>query len=178
MTREEKAQVVAELTDVIDKASGMYFTNFQGMSVLQANTLRAELRKQGIQYKVAKNTLIKLALEKSGKLTDDLSKSLVGQTGIAFGFEDPVAPARVLKEFTEKNADKPALKLAYLEGVTYPGSDLKRVAALPTKQEVMSSIVGSIAAPIAGLAGVLGALQRDIVYLMDAIEKQMQGATA
>jgi large subunit ribosomal protein L10 len=179
MTREEKTQVVAELTEVIGRASGMYFTDFQGMTVEQSTKLRVELRKAGVQYKVAKNTLIKRALDEQGKLTDDIAKSLVGQTGVAFGFDDPVAPARVLRDFIEKNQDKPTLKLAYLEGTTYPGSQLKTVAALPTKLDVMASIVGSIAAPISGLAGVLGALQRDLVYVLDAIEKKRaEGATA
>jgi len=172
MTSEEKAQVVAELTEVIGRASGMYFADFSGMNAEQTTNLRRELRKNGVQFKVAKNTLIRRALQDTGKLTDDLSASLVGQTGVAFGFDDPVAPARVLKDFLEKNDNKPAVKLAYLEGVTYPGSQLKTVAALPTKKDVMASIVGSIAAPISGIAGVLGALQRDLVYLLDAIEKQ------
>jgi large subunit ribosomal protein L10 len=172
MTREEKTQVVAELTEVIGRASGMYFTDFQGMNAAQSTNLRSELRKAGIPFKVAKNTLIRRALQDTGKLTDDLSKALVNQTGVAFGFDDPVAPARVLKDFVEKNGDKPSLKIAYVDGVIYPGSQLKQVAALPTKKDVMAGIVGSIAAPISGLAGVLGALQRDLVYVLDAIEKK------
>ena len=178
MTREEKAQVVAELKEVIDRASGMYFTDFQGMTLSHTTQLRNELRKAGLTYKVAKNTLIRRALDESGKLTEDLSKMLVNQTGVAFGFDDPVAPARVLRDFIDKtratptSPDKPSLKMAYLEGVTYPGSDLKKVAALPTKKDVMSSIVGSLEAPMRGIVGALGALQRDIVYLVDAIEKK------
>ncbi|MEO6941379.1 MAG: 50S ribosomal protein L10 [Candidatus Kapaibacterium sp.] len=172
MTREEKAEVVAELSEVISRASGMYFTDFEGMSVEQSTKLRNELRKAGLSYKVAKNTLLKRALEANGKLPEDLRKALVGQTGVAFGFDDPVAPARILKEFVEKNAEKPALKIAYLEGVTYPGSQLKAVAALPTKKDVMASIVGSLHAPISGICGVLGALQRDLVNVLDAIEKK------
>jgi len=178
MTREEKAQVVAELKEVIDRSSGMYFTDFQGMTVEQTTRLRSELRKAGVTFKVAKNTLIRRALDDSGKLTDDLSAALVNQTGVAFGFDDPVAPARVLRDFNEKNQDKPALKLAYLEGQTYPGKDLKKVAALPTKKDIMASIVGSLAAPMQGIVGVLGALQRDIVYLVDAIEKKKAEAGA
>jgi len=172
MTREEKAQVVAELNEVIGQASGMYFTNFEGMTVEQSTKLRNELRAAGLQYKVAKNTLIKRSLEAQGKLTPELAESLVGQTGIAFGFDDPVAPARILKDFSEKNADKPSLKSAYLDGAVYPGSQLKTLAALPSKKDVMASIVGSLQAPISGIAGVLGALQRDIVYVLDAIEKK------
>jgi large subunit ribosomal protein L10 len=178
MTREEKAQVVAELKEVIDRSTGMYFTDFQGLSSDQTTRLRAELRKAGIGFKVAKNTLIKRALDESGRLTDELKNALVNQTGVAFGFDDPVAPARVLKEFIEKNADKPSLKMAYVEGTLYPGKDLKIVAALPTKKDVIASILGSIQAPMQGIVGVLGALQRDIVYLMDAIEKQKAEAAS
>jgi len=182
MTREEKAQVVAELTEVISRASGMYFTDFEGMTVLQTTTLRNELRKAGLTYKVAKNTLIRRALEDSGKLTDEIRKALVNQTGVAFGFEDPVAPARVLRDFIEKNRatptseDMPSLKLAYVDGTTYPGSALKTVASLPTKQEVIAGILGSLQSPMSGIVGALGALQRDIVYLVDAIEKQKAAA--
>jgi large subunit ribosomal protein L10 len=178
MTREEKAQVVAELKEVIDRSSGMYFTGFEGMTVAQTTTLRNELRKAGLTYKVAKNTLIRRALEDSGRLTEDIRTILVNQTGVAFGFDDPVAPARVLRDFIDKNRatptsdDKPSLKLAYVDGTTYPGSALKKVAALPTKKEVIASILGILEAPISGIVGVLGALQRDLVYLMDAIEKK------
>ena len=171
MTREEKAQVVAELSEVISQASGMYFTDFQGMTVEQSTRLRNDLRNAGLKFKVAKNTLIRRALDANGKLTDDISKALVGQTGVAFGFDDPVAPARILRDFTEKS-DKPTLKIASLEGVTYPGSQLKTIAAFPSKKDVMASIVGSLHAPISGITGVLGALQRDLVYIMDAIEKK------
>src|SRR5438105_2173100 len=140
MTREEKAQVVAELKEVIDRSTGMYFTDFQGMTVDQTTRLRSELRKAGVTFKVAKNTLIRRALNDSGRLSDDLSAALVNQTGVAFGFDDPVAPARVLRDFIEKNrpapgaGDRPSLKIAYLEGTIYPGKDLKKVAALPTKK--------------------------------------------
>lgn len=172
MTREEKASSVAELREVIDRSTGMYFTDFEGMTVEQTTRLRNELRKAGLTFKVGKNTLLRRALDDSGRLTDDLRKALVRQTGVAFGFDDPVAPARILRDFIEKNQDKPALKLAYIEGQTYPGKDLKKVAALPTKKDIMASIVGSLAAPMQGIVGVLGALQRDIVYLVDAIEKK------
>ena len=178
MTREEKTQVVAELKEVISRASGMYFTDFEGMTVEQTTQLRRELRKAGLQFKVAKNTLIRRALDDSGQLTDELRKALVRQTGVAFGFDDPVAPARILKDFVEKNQDKPSLKLAVLEGQVYPGKDLKKVAALPTKKDVMASIVGSLQAPMQGIVGALGALQRDIVYIMDAIEKKKAEAAS
>ena len=70
----------------------------------------------------------------------------------------------------------PSLKLAYVDGTTYPGSALKTVASLPTKQEVIAGILGSLQSPMSGIVGALGALQRDIVYLVDAIEKQKAAA--
>ncbi len=178
MTREEKAQVVAELTEVIGKATGMDFTDFRGMTVAQSTDLRNQLRKAGLQYKVAKNTLIRRALENNGRLTDDLRASLVQQTGVAFGFDDPVAPARVIKDFIDKNQDRPRMKAMYVEGAFYPGADLKKVAALPTKKDVLASIVGSLQSPISGIVGVLGALSRDLVYVLDAIEKKKTEAAA
>jgi large subunit ribosomal protein L10 len=172
MTREEKASSIAELREVIDRSTGMYFTDFEGMTVEQTTRLRNELRKAGLTFKVGKNTLIRRALDDAGRLTEDLRAALVRQTGVAFGFDDPVAPARILRDFIEKNQDKPTLKLAYVEGQTFPGKDLKKVASLPTKKEVISSILGSLQAPMQGIVGALGALQRDIVYLVDAIEKK------
>ena len=137
MTREEKESSVAELREVIDRSTGMYFTDFEGMTVEQTTRLRNELRKAGLTFKVGKNTLIRRALDDAGRLTDNLRAALVRQTGVAFGFDDPVAPARILRDFIEKNQDKPVLKLAYVEGQTFPGTDLKKVAALPTKKEVI-----------------------------------------
>ena len=173
MTREEKAQAVAELTEVVGSASAFYFTDYQGLTVAQATELRNQFRKAGVKFKIAKNTLLRRALSDKGLLTDQISTSMKGQTAVAFGFEDPAAPARVLKEFLEKsNQDKPALKLAWLDGTIYDSKQLKTIAALPTKKDIMASIVGSIHAPISGIVNVLGALQRDIVYIMDAIEKK------
>ncbi len=173
MTRDEKVQQVSELTEVVGSASAFYFTDYQGLTVSQATELRNQFRKAGVTYKIAKNTLLRRALSDKGLLTDQISASMKGQTAVAFGFEDPAAPARVLKAFLEKtNQEKPSLKLAWLDGTIYDATQLKTIAALPTKKDIMASIVGSIHAPISGIVGVLGALQRDIVYLMDAIEKQ------
>ena len=173
MTRDEKVQAVSELTEVVGSASAFYFTDYQGLTVAQATELRNQFRKAGVKYKIAKNTLLRRALSDKGLMTDQISASMKGQTAVAFGFEDPAAPARVLKEFLAKSgSEKPALKLAWLDGTIYTSKQLNTIAALPSKKEIMASIVGSLAAPMTGIVSVLGALQRDIVYLMDAIEKQ------
>ena len=178
MTREEKGQVLAELGDIMKDASSIYVTDYKGLTVAQATELRTAFRKAGAKYKVAKNTLIKRALNERGISGDQIDTVLDGQTGLAFGFEDPAAPARVLKEFTEKN-EQLKFKLAWLDGSIYDGKQLKTLAALPTKKELIANIVGSLQSPISGIVGVLGALQRDLVYLMDGIEKKKaEGAAA
>lgn len=177
MTREEKTQAVAELSEILEGASSVYLTDYKGLTVAQATDLRNRFRKAGAKFKVAKNTLIKLALDEKGISNDVITAALQGQTALAFGFEDPAAPARVLKEFTDKT-NNPQFKAAWLDGTMYAADQLPTLAAMPTKKEIMASIVGSIAAPISGIVGVLGALQRDLVYIVDAIEKQKAEATA
>ncbi|HYM20234.1 MAG TPA: 50S ribosomal protein L10 [Candidatus Kapabacteria bacterium] len=178
MTREDKVEALQELGNAMKDASSIYFTDYKGLTVAQATELRNAFRKAGATYKVAKNTLIKRALSERGISDDKVSNVLEGQTGLAFGFEDPAAPARVLKEFTEKN-EQLKFKLAWLDGSIYDGKQLKTLAALPTKKELIANIIGSLQAPVSGIVGVLGALQRDLVYLMDAIEKKKaEGAAA
>jgi large subunit ribosomal protein L10 len=172
MTKQEKTVVVSELGAILNDASSIYFTDYKGMTVAQATDLRNQFRKAGVKYKVAKNTLIRRALTEKGLDAEKFDATLTGQTALAFGFEDPAAPARILKDFNEKNNELPVYKMAWLDGTIYDGKQLKMLAALPTKKDIMASIVGSLEAPISGLVGVLGALQRDLVYLMDAIEKK------
>jgi len=170
MKKEEKAGIVAEVTERISKAKGMFFTDFSGLTVEQVNELRREFRKSSIDYKVVKNTLAKRALANVGGY-DSVFKSLVGPTGIAFGYDDPVAPAKIIKKFYEKN-NKPTVKVCVVERQIYPGSRLDELAKLPSRSEVIASILGSIQAPIAGVAGAINAVMRDLVSVLDAIEKK------
>jgi large subunit ribosomal protein L10 len=178
MTKDEKAAVISELEGVLENASSIYFTDYKGLTVAEATELRTLFRKAGVEFKVAKNTLIKRALDGKGILNDQISETLTGQTALAFGFEDPAALARILKEFIEKNNERPAYKLAWLDGTIFDSKQLKTLAALPTKKDLLASIVGSLHAPITGIVGALGALQRDLVYIMDAIEKKKAEAAA
>jgi large subunit ribosomal protein L10 len=179
MTREEKTQAIQELQDVLEGASSIYFTDYKGLTVAQATDLRNKFRAAGVSYKVAKNTLIQRALDAKGLLNDQIIANLQGQTALAFGSEDPAAPARILNEFIGKNDNKPAFKLAWLDGSMFDSKQLKMLANLPTKKDIMASIVGSLQSPISGIVGVLGALPRDLVYVLDAIEKKRaEAATA
>jgi large subunit ribosomal protein L10 len=148
----------------------LYFTDFSGLTVEQATELRRELRKSGVEYRVVKNTLIKKALEQASGY-DKVYDKLAGPTGIAFAFDDAVAPARIIEKFITKH-QKLALKAAVLEKQVYDGSKLKDLAKLPSKKDMMASILGSIQAPLAGVPTVLNAVMRDLVSVIDEVGKK------
>lgn len=170
MLKTEKEQIVAEVQEIAGRASGMFFTDFSGLTVEQITDLRREFRKAGVQYRVAKNTLIRKALDKVGGY-DGLNDRLVGPTGVAFAFDDPVAPARIIHKFAEKH-NKLSLKVCVIEHQIYDGAKLADIAKMPTRKDMMASIVGSIQSPIAGVPTVINAVMRDLVSCIGEIEKK------
>lgn len=170
MNKTEKEAIVAEVAEKISRASAMYFADFSGLTVEEETELRREFRKSGIEYRVVKNTLAKKALERVTGY-DRVYDKLVGPTGIAFSYEDIIAPAKVIKKFNDKSG-KFTLKVAVLEKQVFDGKQLDQLAKLPSKKELMASIVGSIQSPIAGVVGAIGAVMRDLVNVIDAIEKK------
>jgi large subunit ribosomal protein L10 len=174
MKRSEKEAVVAEVADKASRAVAVYFADFTGLTVEEETDLRREFRKAGVEYTVAKNTLLRKALEQAAGYGSVIGK-LVGPTGIAFTYSDVAAPARIIKKFTDKTG-KFSLKAAVLEKQFYEGSTLEQIARIPSRKEIIASILGSLESPIAGLVGVLQAIPRDLVNVIDAIEKKKQAA--
>ncbi len=170
MRLSEKEKIVSEVAETARRAQGMFFTDFRGLTVQQANELRREFRKSDIDYRVVKNTLIHKALERVTGC-DKVNDNLVGPTGIAFAFEDPVSPARIIQKFVDKHK-KLSLKVCILENEVYEGSKLKELAKLPTRKEAMGTILGSIQAPLAGVPNVVHAIMRDLVIVIGEIEKK------
>jgi large subunit ribosomal protein L10 len=170
MKKEDKSAIVAEVTERISRAKSMFFTDFSGLTVEQMNELRREFRKAKIDYKVVKNTLVKKALASVGGY-DSVYESLVGPTGIALGYDDPVAPAKIIKKYFEKNK-KLALKACIVERQFYPGAKLDELAQLPSRGEMIAGFLGSIQAPISGIVGSIDAVIRNMVLVLDALEKK------
>jgi large subunit ribosomal protein L10 len=170
MKRSEKEQIVAEVAEVVGRASGMFFTDFSGLTVEQATELRREFRKSGVQYRVAKNTLIRKALEHVTGY-DKVYDKLAGPTGVAFAFDDAVAPARIIKKFSDKHK-KLSLKICVIEKQVYDGARLDELAKLPTRKDLMAGILGIIQSPLAGVPTVLNAVMRDLVNVIDEVGKK------
>ncbi len=170
MKRSEKDQIVAEVKEKAGKASGMYLADFTGITVEEVSELRREFRKSSVDYQVVKNTLAKKALaelEGFEKVVEHLQQP----TAIAFGYDDPVAPARIIKKFRDKSK-KLNVKVCVVEKRVYEGAEIDMIAKLPTKKEVMAGIVSAVAFPATGIAGAINAVMRDLVGVIDAIEKK------
>ncbi|HMD14850.1 MAG TPA: 50S ribosomal protein L10 [Bacteroidota bacterium] len=171
MKRSEKEQIIAEVKEKVLRAKALYFADFTGITVEQVDELRREFRKSHVDYRVVKNTLARKALEEATGY-DTVLDRLVGHTAIAFGYDDPVAPAKIIKKFQEKHDNKLAVKICVLEKQIFEGKQLGDIAKLPSRGEIIAGILGSLQAPMSGVVGVLNAVVRDLVSVIDAIEKK------
>ncbi len=169
LVRPEKTSVVEELREKFSSSPSFFLTDFAGLTVEHATGLRKSLREQRSSYRVAKNTLIRIAAQKAS--LPDLEQYLTGQTGIAFAPEDPIAAAKILADFIKKN-ERPKVKAFYLDGRLYPGAELAKIAALPGKKELLAKVVGSVQAPLSNLIGTLDGVLRKLVLTIDALAKK------
>jgi large subunit ribosomal protein L10 len=170
MKRSEKEEIVAQLAEKASRATALYFADFSGITVAEETELRREFRKSGVEYKVVKNTLAKKALE-SVTGFDKAFDKLVGPTGIAFTSSDVILPAKVIKKFNEKTG-KFKLKVAIIEKHIFDGTKLDELASLPSKNDSIAAIIGSVQAPASGIVGVLNAVMRDLVSVIDEVAKK------
>jgi len=174
MKRSEKDAIIEEMVQRVSAAQAMYFADFTGLTVADETELRREFRKAGVEYTVVKNTLIRKALERIPGY-DKVHPHLVGPTGVAFCNEDLSAPAKIIKKFKEKTG-KLSLKAAVLEKQVYDGSAIEQLALIPSRKELMASVLGSIQAPLQGVVNVVNAVARDLVSIIDQIGEKKKAA--
>lgn len=170
MNKNEKAEIIAEIREVIDSSSAVFLTDYSGINVADISDIRNQFRKEGVKYKVYKNTLFKRALQESGKF-EKLADHLEGMTGFAFATENPVAPAKIIKKYFD-TSKKLALKACYIETDYYDGTKLDQLATLPTKTDLIAGIMGSLNSPASGIVGAINAVVRDLVSVVDQISKR------
>lgn len=170
ITRERKQQIVDELVELLSKATGVYLVDFTSMTVADTYRFRKAIVENNLTYRVAKNTLIDRAVEQIGQFSIP-AENLFGQTGLVISNDDPIAPAKVIKEFFEKG-EKPKLKAAFIEGVFYPGSELKVIATLPSRADLIAGILGSLNSPASGIVGAINAVMRDVASLIEEVAKK------
>ena len=150
----EKKAIVAALTERIKNASAGVLVDYKGINVAQDTELRAELRKNEVEYTVIKNTLTRFALDGCG--LDELDGVLNGTTSLATTTADPIAPFRVISDYVKKiPGDTFAIKAAFMDGKVLSQDEIASISALPSKDALYAQVFGTLLAPITSLAVVL-----------------------
>ncbi|WP_127837512.1 50S ribosomal protein L10 [Clostridium prolinivorans] len=157
----KKAKVV-EIKEKMQKAQGIVFAKYQGLTVEEDTELRRKLREAGVEYKVYKNTLTTLAAKELG--FDGIINYLEGPVSVAFGYDDATAPARILNDFA-KDHKKLELKAGIVEGTIYDTEGVKKLASIPSREVLIAKLLGSFKAPLSNL-----------VYLLNAISEKKESA--
>lgn len=157
MTREEKAQLIADLTEKFQQTDHFYITDTSGLSVAEINKFREACFKKGVEYKVVKNTLIKKALENLETDYSSMSDALKGFSGIMFVNENAKVPAEVIKDYQKADKkDRPAFKAASIDSDIFIGSDqLDVLSKLKSKQELIGEVINLLQSPAKNVLGAL-----------------------
>lgn len=173
-----KQAVVAQFKEQLESAKGVVLTSYKGLTVAQDTELRRELREAGVSYHVVKNTMLRIAAKEAG--IEGIEEHLEGTTAFAFSTEDAVAPAKVICGFIKKNkledAEVLTVKVGMVEGKVIGVDEVKALAALPSREELIAKLLGSMNAPISNTVNVLQGVIRNAVYVLDAIRSQKESA--
>ena len=169
---EAKKVVVEEIKEKIQNSKSVVFVKFSGLTVAEDTELRREFRKNNVEYKVLKNTLIRRAFNDLG--ITDFDEDLNGPTSVAFG-ADETGASKVIVEAAKKLQDKVSVKSAFVDGGRVDIEGVKTLAAMPSKEELVAKMLGSLQAPLTNFVGVLTAMPRGLVVALNAIaEKKAQ----
>ena len=171
MNKTEKQQLVTELTDKIKGAKALYYTDFTGLNVKRMTELRRRFRKAGVEYVVIKNTLALRAVNESG-LT---GTRLRGPTGVVVS-RDPVGAAKLLTDFAKENEQKPAVKGGLLDGVVIDEAQIKKLASMPSREQMLADLGAGLQSPMAAFVGALNGMMYMMVGALEALKTQREGA--
>jgi large subunit ribosomal protein L10 len=178
-TRSERTQSIEVLEKEFKDAKGIYLTDNNKIDVARISKVRVALRKKGMKYIVVKNTLAKIAAEKSGK--KELAPYFKGQIGVVVAPQDGMAPAKIIKDFQKEFAkDQKELlevKVAYVDGTTFSGKDTARLAEIPPKEVLLSQLLGVLSAPMTKFAQTLNGVLTTFAQTLDAVKvkKEKEG---
>jgi large subunit ribosomal protein L10 len=170
MKRNEKEQLVSELSGKIKGAQALYYTDFTGLNVKRMTDLRRRLRKAGVEYVVIKNTLALRAVNESGLVGERLK----GPTGIVVA-HDALAGAKVLTDFAKENDQKPAVKGGMFDGRAIDAEQVKKLASMPSREQLLGELGAGFMAPLASFAGALNGMLYQMIGALEALRAQKEG---
>ena len=171
MKRTDKEQLVIELKEKIAGAQALYYTDFTGLNVKRMTELRRRLRKANVEYVVIKNTLALRAVNESGLVGERLK----GPTGLVVA-KDPVGAAKVLSDFAKENDQRPSVKGGMLDGTAIDAAQVKRLAAMPSREQMLANLGAGLQSPLGAFVGALIGLLMTFVGALDALKTQREGA--
>jgi len=167
LTKTQKKKIIDELADKIKRQKSLVFTDVSGVNVGEIQKLRRGLRQAGIEYKVAKKTLINLAL-KEAKQEIDISQ-LVGSLGLAFSYEDPIFPAKIIFKFAKEHKNLKVLG-GIMENRFLTFEEVEAMSKILSREELLAKLVWSIKGPISGFVNVLAGNIRNLIGVLNAIK--------
>lgn len=171
VTRAAKEQAVAQLQTELAALKLVVLTDYRGLTVSEISELRANLRAEGISYKVTKNTLLRLAAKATPNLADIAPATFTGPMALALSTTDEIAPARVVFQYAKEHEALEIVGAITGDGELLTPAQVKALATLPTREQLLGQLVGTLAAPMSGLVGVMGANVRSIVTVLNAIKE-------
>src|SRR6476646_8474653 len=171
MKRTEKEQLVVELKEKIGGAQALYYTDFTGLNVKRMTELRRRLRKANVEYVVIKNTLALRAVNESGLVGERLK----GPTGLVVT-KDPVEAAKILTDFAKTNDQRPAVKGGLFDGASIDAAQVKRLAAMPSREQMLAELGAGLQAPLSAFLGAMNGLLMTFAGALDALKTQREGA--
>jgi large subunit ribosomal protein L10 len=171
MKRTEKEQLVTELKEKIGGAQALYYTDFTGLNVKRMTELRRRLRKANVEYVVIKNTLALRAVNESGLV----GAKLKGPTGLVMA-RDAVGAAKVLSDFAKENDAKPTVKGGMLDGASIDAAQVKRLAAMPSREQMLAELGAGLQSPLGAFLGAMNGLLMTFAGALDALKTQREGA--
>jgi large subunit ribosomal protein L10 len=171
MKRSDKEQLVVDLRDKIKDAKVLYYTDFTGLNVKRMTELRRRFHRAGVEYVVIKNTLAARAASDAGLAFDRLR----GPTGVVIG-TDAVIAAKVLTEFAKEHDQRPEVKGGLLEGKAIDAGQVKQLALLPSREQMLAELGAGLQSPLAGFLGAMSSLMSMFVGAVDALKNQRESA--
>lgn len=171
MNRDEKAQQIAELKEKLQKTAAIVLADYRGLTVPAVTALREEFRKQQCEYKIYKNTLVKLAIK--GTPMEKMGKYLEGPTALIYSWDSPSAAAKIAREFAKGN-EKFKVKGGYLEGNVLDDKAVLASADMPGKDEMRATLLATLVAPATNLVRTLNAGAQNFAFVIDARKRQLE----
>ena len=174
MAREKKTQIIEDLQALFSKCNAGVLTDYRGLTTAEMTELRRKLRASGIDYKVVKNTLAQFAAKRAGM--DELAGSFEGPVAIAFGYGEITQPARVLADYINVSKSELSIKGGFLGDRLLTSADVETLATLPTREVLISQVIGGMQSPVVALIGMLASPIRGVVGALQARIQQLEGA--